>query len=135
MILPKEKIAKLLETVPEIQFALLFGSAKTGIIKEGSDVDLGICLRKAHSELDIMLKISALLEDNLPGIRFDIVNLHKASPILRFEALQGEVIFLPDDNIDSYSDFYSKTCAEYEDQVFWMKKQLQYRGYEVQWSN
>lgn len=135
MILPKGKITKLLETVPEIQFVLLFGSAKTGIIPKGSDVDLGICLSKGNDEFDIMLKISALLEDYLPEIRFDIVNLYKASPILRFEALQGEVIFLPDEYVDSYSDFYSQTCAEYEDQIFWMKKQLQYRGYEVQWSN
>jgi len=135
MIFPKERVIKLLRKVPEVQFVLLFGSAKTGIIPEGSDVDLGICLNKSNDEFDILLKINTLLEDHLPGIQFDIVNLYKASPILRFEALQGEVIFLPDEYADSYSDFYSKTCAEYEDQIFWMKKQLQYRGYEIQWGN
>lgn len=135
MLVPKKNIVKLLNTVPEIQFTLLFGSAKAGIVPEGSDIDLGIGLAKNDEELDILMMISALLEDNLPEFRFDIVNLYTASPILRFEALQGEVIFLRDDKDAFFSDFYAKTCAEYEDQIFWMKKQLKYRGYEVQWSN
>ena len=133
MIVPKKEIVKLLKTIPEIQFILLFGSAKDGHMAEGSDVDLGIGLKKNSKEFDVLMIISALLENKFPEIPFDLVNLCKASPILRFEALQGEVIFLPDDKEEFFSDFYAKTCAEYEDQVFWMKKQLKYRGYEVQW--
>jgi len=37
--------------------------------------------------------------------------------------------------MDAYAAWYSLTCREYEDAIAWMKKQLIYRGYEVQWDH
>jgi hypothetical protein len=62
-------------------------------------------------------------------ILIDIVELQKTSNfILAFEALRGR-----DEYMNDYIDFYTLTCRRYEDEIYRMKKQLEYRGYEVQW--
>lgn len=74
-----------------------------------------------------------LVETDLEGIECDITILNTAGPLIAFEALRGKRLFVRDEAMDEYAGFYSLTCRLYEDQIWWMKKQLEYRGYEVSW--
>jgi len=50
---------------------------------------------------------------------------------LRFEALKGKQLFIRPECREEFADFYSRTCREFEDYNFWMKKQLEYRGLKL----
>jgi len=44
-------------------------------------------------------------------------------------------LWLHKECVQLYVDFYTRTCRIREDRDYWMKKQLKYRGYDVQWSD
>ena len=130
----RNKLAEKLKTLPEIAFAYLFGSALNGTIKEGSDLDIAVYIvgkAKNNDEgIKLRLKIIQLLESAVPGFdNFDLVILNEVSTILGMQILQGTLLFVKPEHEDIYADFYSYTCRKYEYDVFWMKKQLEYRGY------
>jgi len=133
-------LAEKLKTLPEIAFAYILGSAQKGIIKEGSDLDIAVYLinreENKTEKSELRLKIIRILESAVPGFdNFDVVVLNDSSTILGMQALQGTLLFVKSEYEDLYADFYSYTCRKYEYDTFWMKKQLEYRGYEVQWDN
>jgi hypothetical protein len=67
-------------------------------------------------------------------IPVDIVELQKTTnSVLAFEVLRGKMLFVRDECFEEYVDFYTFTCRQHEDDIYWMKKRLEYRGYEVQW--
>jgi predicted nucleotidyltransferase len=120
----------------EIAFAYIFGSAQDGVVMEGSDLDVAIYLVGKEVSLDLRLQIIKELEKVVPAIsNYDLVVLNSANSILAMQALQGKQLFVRDEYRDLFAGFYSLTCRQYEDDIFWMKKQLEYRGYEVQWSD
>jgi hypothetical protein len=49
--------------------------------------------------------------------------------VLRHEALKGCILFVRPGREDDFSEFYVRTCAEYEDLMAWRARQLAYRGY------
>jgi len=55
--------------------------------------------------------------------------------LLAHEALAGKILFVREDQKLNYASFYSKIAAEYEDKIYWIQKQLEYRDYEVQWNH
>jgi predicted nucleotidyltransferase len=121
------------ENFRDIAFAYLFGSSQDGIVKQGSDVDIAVYY--TGNDLFIRFRIEEQLE-KVTGreIPIDIVELQKTSNIvLAFEILQGKLLFVRDECMDEYIDFYTRTCRKHEDEIYWMRKQLEYRGYEVQW--
>ena len=122
-----KKLSKILEQIIEIDFALIFGSAQKGEVKDTSDIDIGVYLNTPITT-DLLLKIIKIVE-NHTHCRCDICILNTASEILRFEALKGKLLFSRENKVDDYALFYSLTCREYEDKIAWMKKQLSYRGY------
>lgn len=123
-----ETLAQTLEqNVPEIDFALLFGSAKTGFVKVSSDIDIGVFLNVPATP-EIILSIMKTVE-NAAEVRCDVSILNTASEILRFEALKGRVLFVRQNKMADYAGFYSLTCRQHEDTTAWMQKQLAYRGY------
>lgn len=129
-----------LNTIPEIAFAYLFGSAQNGIIKKGSDLDIAVYFVRKNKnndkETQLRLKILRLLESAVPGFdNFDVVVLNETSTILGMQALQGKLLFVKPEYENLHAEFYSFTCRKFEYDSFWMKKQLEYRGYEVQWDN
>lgn len=121
------------ENFPDVAFAYLFGSAKDGMVKPGSDIDIA-----AYYEGDdvfFRFKIQTQIEKVIQGIPVDIIELQKANPVLAFEVLCGTQLFVKESCWEKYLDFYTLTCRLYEDEIYWMKKRLKYRGYEVQWGN
>lgn len=128
------KLAKRLkEKFPEILFAFLFGSSKDGKIRKGSDIDLAIYIQECKDTFTLISRILKIVESEISTDNFDLVILNDTDPVLAMEALQGKILFIRKEAMDTYTDFYSLTCRVYEDHIFWTKKQLEYRGYEVQW--
>ena len=118
---------------PEVLFAFIFGSAKDGSIRAGGDVDIAVWMNNPKIKMDLIPRLTGMVESITQGSPCDLILLNEAGSQLAFEALQGRLLFVRDEAMDLYSGFYAQTCREYEDTITWMKKQLQYRGYEVQW--
>ena len=129
-------LAKVLQKFEEIAFAYVFGSSKDEIVNEGSDIDIAVYFINKKNELDLRLQIIAELEILIPSFNnYDLVVLNSANSILAMQAIKGKLLFVKDGCKNLYASFYSQTCRQFEDDSFWMTKQLEYRGYEVQWDN
>jgi predicted nucleotidyltransferase len=127
-------LAKRLESnFPEVLFAFLFGSARNGKILTGSDIDLSIYIAETADKTELIMRILKLMELSVPSAGCDLTILNTAEPLVAFEALSGHLLFIRKKFTDIYAGFYSHICRLYEDQICQMKKQLEYRGYEVQW--
>ncbi len=120
---------------PEVLFAFIFGSAQDGIIREGGDVDIAVWIDSPKIKMELIPRLTGMIESVTQGSSCDLILFNDAGSQLAFEGLQGRLLFVRDTAIELYSGFYSLTCREYEDALFWMKRQLQYRGYEVQWDH
>jgi hypothetical protein len=81
------------------------------------------------------VKVLEAIEPFVKNISVDIVNICNADPLLAHEALAGNVLFVREGQKSHYASFYSKIAAKYEDRIYWIQKQLEYRGYEVQWNH
>jgi predicted nucleotidyltransferase len=105
---------KVFENNPNVIAAWAFGSAKEGEIRPGSDLDLSVLFDKSPSlneraELLIQLQRALNFDD------VDLVVLNGASPITRFEAVSGRLIFSRD--ASRQAEFVSLTAREYEDEM------------------
>jgi predicted nucleotidyltransferase len=127
--------AELERRFPDVLFAYIFGSAQTGTIRPGGDVDLAVWIADTAKKIDLVPALTGLVESFTDGTECDLVFLNDAGDQLAFESLKGRKLFVRPEAVDLHAGFYSLTCREYEDRIAWMKKQLQYRGYEVQWSD
>jgi len=135
-VLKYEKLSNALNEIREVAFAYIFGSSQNGIIKDGSDIDIAVYLTKNENDADLRLIIIRALEGTIDSFNnFDVVILNTASSILAMQALQGKLLFVKPEHDDLFAEFYSYTCRKYEYDSYWMKKQLEYRGYEVEWDN
>ena len=132
---PDKLALELREQFPEVLFAYLFGSAKEGNIRPGGDVDIAVFVDEKADRIELISKIVGLIEKHSCGAPCDLVFLNNTGEQLAFSVLQGKILFIRSEARELHSSFYSQTCREYEDTIAWMKKQLQYRGYEVQWNN
>lgn len=124
-----QRLATILGDIESIEYAMVFGSAREGIIRAGSDLDVAVSLAHADAEdVDVLLQIVGSVEDAF-GVTCDLTVLETAGPVLRHEALKGRVLFVRPGREDDFSEFYVRTCAEYEDLMAWRARQLAYRGY------
>jgi predicted nucleotidyltransferase len=129
-------LAKALQKFEEIAFAFIFGSSKDEIVNEGSDIDIAVYFIEKETDLDLRIEIIAELENIIPSFNnYDLVVLNSANSFLAMQAIKGKLLFVKDGYKNLYASFFSLTCRQFEDDNFWMKKQLEYRGYEVQWNN
>ncbi|GEM_PF-703235 len=99
------------EHCPEVQFALVHGSAATGVIGLHSDLDLAIYTSKTLS-LHRMVAISQEITERHQGVRCDLGILNRADPVYAFETLKGKRILCRCES--AFARFYSETCRRYE---------------------
>lgn len=121
-----EHLAECVKTAcPEARFAFLFGSAKDGNVKSGADIDVGLYVDAPH-DFDLYNRAMEAIEKVAPGVEPDISVVNRDSDVvLRFEILKGRKLFLRD--LETYLDFFSLTCREYEDQMASYERQRRYR--------
>jgi predicted nucleotidyltransferase len=124
-----QHLAAVLEGIEQIEYAIVFGSAQNGIVRAGSDLDVAVWLAPADAQtIDRPLEIVGKIEDTF-AVPCDLIVLNTAGPVLRYEALKGQVLFIRPGGENGFSEFYVRTCAEYEDLMAWRTRQLAYRGY------
>lgn len=103
-----------LEPVPDILFALLFGSVAHGSQRPDSDLDVGVYADHsltARQRFDLRLSVAAALEDlGKP----DVVVLNDAPPLLAHRALQGKLVVTRDRQ--AYVRFFVRTVSMSEDE-------------------
>jgi predicted nucleotidyltransferase len=126
---------KLMAQFPQISFAYLFGSASGRDITHASDIDIAIYLNPAKPTSELIAGIIGTVEEQFPGYRCDLIILNTAGALIAMEALKGKIIFIKKEDRDIHADYFSLNCRLFEYENAWIKKQLQYRGYEVQWNN
>lgn len=117
-------------SLPQAAFIYLFGSSVDGIVKPGSDIDIAVYFA-GNIDLDLIDNTVRIIEQAVPGAECDLTVLNSAGVVVAFEALQGRVLFFREENIEKYASFYSSVCMRYEETIWWMNRQLEYRGYEV----
>ena len=98
-------------------------------------MDLAVWVSDIKHRMELIPGLVGLVEIHSSGAVCDLVFLNDAGEQLSFEVLQGKRLFVRPEAVDLHAEFYSQTCREYEYKLAWMKKQLQYRGYEVQWDH
>ena len=106
-----ESLSSYLARRPDVICVYIFGSGQDGCIHEGSDLDLGVLLRRKLSpedKIQLMTEIAEAADFDI----IDLVDLHDAPPILAFEALSGRCICKNDPA--ATAAFTSITCREYE---------------------
>ena len=112
------------DACPEAVFAFLHGSARDGVVRDGGDIDIALYL-DGPATLEVLSRVIAAAEGFVPGVRCDCGVLNNADCVYRFEALKGRLLFRRDD--DTYAEFFSLTCREYEDQMADYERQRRYR--------
>jgi uncharacterized protein len=100
--------------MPDIRFALLFGSAASAKQRPDSDIDIALYVDArltARERFDVRLKAIELLADLGDP---DITILNDAPALLAHRALQGKLLFTVD-RVD-FVRFFVKTMAASEDE-------------------
>jgi len=109
----------------KIGFALLFGSSQEGcLIKDTVDIDIAVYL-SAQPTPAMPAEIVGLCQDALQYEHIDLVVLNTCDSILAFEALSGRLLVC--NNEEAYLSFFSRTCRQYEDEMFRIERSLSYR--------
>jgi hypothetical protein len=121
---PAELASVLRETLPEAEFCFLMGSAMNGTVAVGSDLDLAFYLQGKPS-FEFYGRAAEAVRRLLPDVHCDTGILNNAEPVYRFEALKGRLLFARDQ--ERYPAFFSRTCREYESQMFDYERQWRYR--------
>jgi predicted nucleotidyltransferase len=112
-------LEKVFEPINNVVAAWVVGSAKDGYVKSGSDLDIGV-LFSAVPSLDERVMLREHLQKSLQFDDIDLVILNEASPITRFEAICGRLVFVRDQN--QWAEFFSLTAREYEDEMAFLQK-------------
>jgi len=106
--------------LPFVDFAFLMGSGKDGIIPSFSDLDLAVYIEaETKADFECVNRIMSVTEKALgTSIEIDVGILNSAGCVFRFKALQGHRLFVRPQKMDTYIQFYSYTCSEYEDYMY-----------------
>lgn len=123
------------DNCPNIMFAYLFGSAQLGKIKNDSDIDIAVYLQDKSRKMETLSTLFRFVEQLIGNIPVDIVILNDTNTMLAFESIKGTKLFIKEEAKDIHAEFYSTTCRKFEYRTHWMRQQLKYRSYEVQWDN
>jgi hypothetical protein len=120
-----QRLEQVLAAAPRVVAAWVFGSAQSGEIKEGSDLDIGV-LFDSKPSFDEQLDLLGKLQRALQIEQIDLVTLNEANPILRFEAISGRAVFCRDPG--RRAEFASLTAREYEDEMAMVERWVRARN-------
>jgi len=124
-----QHLTAVLSGIPSIDYAMVFGSARDGVAHAGLDLDVAVSLADADAkDFARLVEIVSRVEETFE-VPCDLTVLNTAGPVLRHEALKGRVLFVRPDRQEDFADFFTRTCAEYEDLMALRARQLAYRGY------
>lgn len=110
----KQKLIHLLQSDPEINAAILFGSEAQGQSNRESDIDLGLLYNRtktpnAFDLLNFKQDLSDAMHQDV-----DLVILNNASPIIAMQVVKnGLPLFIRDEKI--YLDFEVNLITDYAD--------------------
>jgi predicted nucleotidyltransferase len=90
-----QRLEQVLAAAPNVVVAWVFGSAQSGRVRPGGDLDVGV-LFESKPSLDELLKLTGDLQQALQFAEIDVVPLNDANPILCFEAISGRAVFCRD---------------------------------------
>ncbi len=98
-----------------VVLAVIFGSARDGTVRKGSDVDIGVLLSPelTHLEFYAFYNEMAARLSAIPDL--DLIDLNHAGAVLAFEALCGRRILVRDN--DMAAAFSSQVARQYEDDM------------------
>ena len=108
---------------PEVRLAYLFGSAATGRLRSGSDVDVAVGFT-SRPTLNGLAALSSDLE-RATGRRVDLVDVDTAPPLLQREIVkEGRLLWAASD--DERVAFETRALARYMDTAHLRHVQRQY---------
>ena len=86
------RICAVLETIPSVDKAILFGSRAMGLARSNSDVDIMLC--GDGLKFDDIAQISSLLDDTTLPYQFDLIRYDVKNPALLEQVKRhGEIIY------------------------------------------
>jgi predicted nucleotidyltransferase len=115
MTLDMTALAAAFEADPRVVLAVIFGSAKNGIVREGGDVDIGVLLSPPPTPVEFYAFYNEMATRLTEIPELDMVDLNHAANVLAFEALCGRRLFVRDKEI--MATFSSRVAREYEDDM------------------
>ncbi len=104
---------------PEISIAYIFGSAKDGYIKEGSDIDIAVLLCYNYEKL-LEFKIAADIEEAFK-CKVDVVVLNTANPILTYEVFKTGNRLFERDSLKR-AVFEVNAFRDYIDNIYYLRR-------------
>jgi predicted nucleotidyltransferase len=108
----RDTIRAVVDHMPDLTLAVLFGSAARGSAASGSDVDVGV-LYRGEVTADSLSSLFVILE-RATGRRIDLVPLNTAPPLLRFEVARDGVLLL-ERAPNAWSTFRAKAMVDWWD--------------------
>lgn len=106
----REDLTAVLEAEPHVRLAVLFGSAAAGRLRARSDIDLAILLDDASA---MTPQVSAALS-RAAGRQVDVILLHNAPPLLRFEIARTGVVLI-ERVPHAWADFRARAMIDWWD--------------------
>lgn len=106
---------------PAVVAAWVFGSAQDGVVRPGSDLDVGVLFDQPPA-LNELANLRADVQQAVELEDIDLVVLNRANPVLRFEAVSGRAVHCRD--AGRRAVFVSLAAREYEDELAWVQRFL-----------
>jgi hypothetical protein len=104
------ELTRVLEAVPEVRLAVLFGSSARGTGTSSSDLDVGVLLAEGSPRSSAL----AVALSRAAGRDVDLIVLNDAPPLLRFEiARDGRPLI--DRTGESWADFRAHAMVDWWD--------------------
>ena len=105
-----------------INIAYLFGSAVSGTVREGGDIDIAVSVDNKYlqANLEIALNIEVFLQE-VYGCPVDVITLNKANVMLKYQIIKNGIrLFERDSKLRAYTELC--IIKEYFDMVYYQNK-------------
>ena len=105
-----EKLRRVLEEMPSVRLAVLFGSGAKAAMGKNSDIDIGVSLEgEAHPAPEMRVAL-----ERAAGRPVDLVWLDRAPPLLRFEIAREGLVLVERDR-HAWAEFRAHAMIDWWD--------------------